>query len=565
MTAAAPRPTISDSVHQRRWWTLGVLCLSLLIVSIANSSLNVALPSLARDLGASESQLQWVVASYSLVFAGLLFSAGALGDRFGRKGALQFGLVTFFVAAAAASQATTMGQIIGCRAVMGLGAAFIMPSTLSILVNVFPAGERAKAIAIWAATVGVAGAIGPLMSGFLLTHFWFGSVFLINLPIIALALVGGWVLVPKSRDPQEARLDPVGALLSIVGISSLVFALIQAPDKGWGAPQTVGAFVVALVVLAFFVLWELHTDEPMLDMSFFRNPSFSTGSGGMLLVFLAMYGVLFLMTQYFQLVLNDSPLTAALRLLPMAPIMLIVAPLTPQLSKRFGANRVVGTGMGLIGLGFLVFSQFGLHTSYWIVVLMLVPLVSGMAMSMSPMTAAIMAAVPARRAGAGSAMNDATRELGAALGVAVLGSIATSQYSSHLHDALGRLPAASRSAASSSIGGALDAAKALPTAAAHAFDLLARTAFLDGMRVAGLFGAALALAAAVVTARYLPQSLPDEGALHSHFDALENAAELGLGGVPPVFADERFPGDAAHHNCPTDTVPAMTSVPEHPV
>jgi MFS transporter, DHA2 family, multidrug resistance protein len=563
MTAATPHAA-DDTVYERRWWTLAVLCLSLLIVFVGNSSLNVALPSLARDLGATESQLQWVVASYSLVFAGLLFSAGALGDRFGRKGALQFGLAAFFVGAAAASQATTMGQIIGCRAVMGLGAAFIMPSTLSILVNVFPEGERAKAIAIWAATVGVAGAIGPLMSGFLLTHFWFGSVFLINLPIIAVALVGGWVLVPKSRDPEEARLDPVGALLSIVGISSLVFALIQAPDKGWGAPQTVGAFIVSFVVLALFVMWELHTDEPMLDMRYFRNPSFSTGSGGMLLVFLAMYGVLFLMTQYFQLVLDDTPLAAAARLLPMAPIMLIVAPLTPQLSRRFGANRVVGAGMVLIAVGFVIFSQVGLATPYWVILLMLIPLVSGMAMSMSPMTSAIMAAVPARRAGAGSAMNDATRELGAALGVAVLGSIAASQYSSHLHDAVAKLPAASRSAASSSIAGALEATKSLPASAAHAFDLLARTAFVDGIRVAGLFGAALALAAAVVTVRYLPRSLPDEGALHSPVDSLENVAELGLGGVMPVFADEHFPGDPSLDADVANSVPALTNVPEHP-
>jgi len=564
MATAAPR-TAADTVHERRWWTLAVLCLSVLIVFGGNGSLNVALPSLARDLGASESQLQWVVASYALVFAGLLFSAGALGDRFGRKGALQFGLTAFFVAAAAASQATTIGQIIGCRAVMGLGAAFIMPSTLSILVNVFPGGERARAIAIWAATVGLAGAIGPLTSGFLLTHFWFGSVFLINLPIIALALVGGWFLVPRSRDPEEAQLDPVGALLSIVGISLLVFALIQAPDKGWGAPQTIGAFVVSFLVLALFVVWELHSDEPMLDITFFRNPSFSIGSGGMLLVFLAMFGVLFLMTQYFQLVLNDTPLTAALRLLPIAPIMLTVAPFTPRLSRRFGANCVVGAGMMLIAGGFVIFSQVGLATPYWVILLVLIPIFSGMAMSMSPMTSAIMAAVPARRAGAGSAMNDATRELGAALGVAVLGSIAASQYRSHLRDAVAKLPAASRSAASSSITGALDAAKSLPASAAHDFDLLARTAFIDGIRVAGLFGAALALAAAVITVWYLPRSLPDEGALHSPVDAFEDVAELGLGGVLPVFADEHFPGDVALDSDGANFVRAMTNESEHPV
>jgi EmrB/QacA subfamily drug resistance transporter len=524
--------------YERRWWTLAVLCLSLLIVFTGNSSLNVALPSLSRDLGATESQLQWVVASYSLVFAGLLFTTGALGDRFGRKGALQLGLATFFVAAALASQATDTWQIIGCRAVMGVGAALIMPSTLSILVNVFPAEERAKAIAIWAATTGVAGSFGPLASGFLLTHFWFGSVFLINLPVIALAFVGGWFLVPKSKDPEEARLDPVGALLSVVGISSLVFGLIEAPDKGWGSVTTLAAFAVAVVVLVAFVLWELRVEEPMLDIRFFRNPSFSTGSGGMLLVFLAMFGVMFLMTQYFQLVLGYSPLSAAARLLPMAPIMIIVAPLTPRLSARFGANRAVGFGMVLIAIGFALFSRVGLDTPYWWIVLSLVPLTSGMAMAMSPMTAAIMSAVPARRAGAGSAMNDATRELGSALGVAVLGSIAASQYSSHLHDALAGLPAAARSSAGASIAGALRAAGQLPGPAARTLELAARTAFVDGIHVAALFGVGLAVVAAVLTTRYLPSKLGSEGALHSPVDSLENVAELGLAGAPPLFADE---------------------------
>jgi EmrB/QacA subfamily drug resistance transporter len=536
---SSPAHAMTDEkAYERRWWTLGVLCLSLVIVFIGNSSLNVALPTLARDLGATESQLQWVVASYSLVFAGLLFSSGAIGDRFGRKGALQFGLATFFVACAIASHATATWQIIGCRALMGVGAAFIMPSTLSILVNVFPDGERAKAIAIWAATTGVAGSIGPVASGFLLTHFWFGSIFLINLPIIAIAFVGGWFLVPKSRDPKEARLDPPGALLSIVGISALVYGLIQAPGKGWLAPPTLAAFGLSAVVLLLFVVWELRVDEPMLDIRYFRNPSFSVGSGGMMLVFLAMYGVMFLMTQYFQLVLGYSPLEAALRLLPMAPIMIVVAPLTPRLSARFGANRLVGFGMSLVAVGFLVFAQVDLHTAYWVFLAALIPLVSGMALSMSPMTGAIMSAVPARRAGAGSAMNDATRELGAALGVAVLGSIAASQYSSHLHDALGAVPRSARGSASSSIAGALHVAGTLSGAAADALVHAARVAFVDGIHVAALFGVALAVIAAVVTTRLLPRTLPAEGAMHSPIDALEEIAELGLGGVPPLFSDD---------------------------
>jgi EmrB/QacA subfamily drug resistance transporter len=527
-----------EQAYARRWWTLAVLCLSLLIVFGGNSTLNVALPTLSRDLGATASQLQWVVAAYSLVFAGLLFTSGALGDRFGRKGALQFGLATFFLASLVASQATSTTQIIACRAVMGIGAAFIMPSTLSILVNVFPAGERAKAIAIWAATTGVAGSIGPVITGYVLVHFWFGAAFLVYLPVIALAFVGGWFFVPKSRDPDEARLDPVGALLSIVGISTLVFGLIQAPDEGWLSPVTLASFAFAFLVLTGFVLWERHTDQPMLDMSLFRNPAFSVGSSSMLLVFLAMYGVMFLMTQYFQLVLGYSPLATAIRLLPMAMIMLVVAPFTPRITARFGANRAVSFGMALIALGFAMFTQLGLHTPIWYCVLALTPLMTGIALSMSPMTAAIMSAVPDSRAGAGSAMNDATRELGAALGIAVLGSIAASQYARHLHSALHVVPTAARDAAGASLAGALHVAERLPESASTILVHAARTAFVDGIHVAAAFGIALALLASILTRKLLPRSIAPTGALHSPLDALENAAEFGIGGALPVFADE---------------------------
>src|SRR5690242_2634511 len=341
-----------EQAYARRWWTLAVLCLSLLIVFGGNSTLNVALPTLSRDLGANESQLQWVVAIYSLVFAGLLFTTGALGDRFGRKGALQAGLIAFAVAAALASQATNMGQLIACRALMGAAAALIMPSTLSIIINIFPPEERPKAIAVWASITGAAGALGPVASGYLLGHYWFGSVFLINVPIIVIALVGGKFLVPQSRDPEEARLDPLGAVLSTIGIVALVYGLIEAPDKGWGSTETLVAFGIAIVVLFAFVLWELHVDEPMLDMRYFRFPGFSTGTGGMILVFVSMYGVMFLISQYFQLVLGYSALSAALRLMPIALIMLVVAPTTPRLSARFGAHRTVAVGMLCIALGF---------------------------------------------------------------------------------------------------------------------------------------------------------------------------------------------------------------------
>ena len=527
-----------EQAYAKRWWTLAVLCLSLLIVFGGNSTLNVALPTLARDLGATESQLQWVVASYSLVFAGLLFTSGALGDRFGRKGALQFGLATFFLASLLASQATDTTQIIACRAVMGVGAAFIMPSTLSILVNVFPPRERTKAIAIWATTTGVAGSIGPVITGYVLGHFWFGAAFLVYLPVIGLAFIGGWFFVPRSRDPDESRIDPVGALLSVIGVSAVVYGFIQAPGAGWTAPATLGAFALGAAVLTAFVFWELHTDEPMLDMRYFRNPAFSVGSGAMMLVFLAMYGVMLLMTQYFQLVLGFSALDTAIRLLPIAMIMLIVTPFTPRIVYRFGANRSVAFGMLLVALGFGLFTQLGLDTPFWYAWLALAPLMTGVSLSMAPMTASIMSAVPESRAGAGSAMNDATREFGAALGIAVLGSIAASQYTSRLHDAAQQLPASARDAARSSLAGALAAAHQLPGAAAETFTTVARTAFVDGIHLAAMFGVALAVVAAILTRRFLPHDVAPTGAMHSPLEALENAAEFGIGGAMPVFADE---------------------------
>ena len=528
-----------EAAYDRRWWTLGVLCLSLVIIFVGNSSLNVTIPTLSRVLHATTSELQWVVAIYSLVFAGLLFTTGALGDRFGRKGALQLGLGIFLVAALAASRADAMWELIGCRALMGLGAAFIMPSTLSILINVFPPGERSKAIAIWASLMGASGATGPVVSGWLLGHFWFGSVFLVNVPFIVLALVAGRWLVPTSRDPEEARLDPMGALLSIIGIGAMVYGLIEAPTVGWLSAPTLVAGACALVALTAFALWELHVDDPMLDIRYFRAPAFSVGTGGMILVFLGMYGLMFLITQYFQLVLGLSPLAAALRLLPLSPIMLLVAPMTPRLTARFGAHRVVAAGMVSAGTGFALFSGLGLHTPYVYLLISYVPFTAGLALTMSPMTTSIMSAVPARRAGAGSAMNDASRELGAALGIAVLGSVAASRYASRLGHVIAALPPASRHQARSSIAGALTVANRLPAPAAAVVSHGAKMAFLDGVHLACFIGAALPLVAAVLVFRYLPHHVDDDAALHSAAAAaaVENMAELGIAGVPPVFAD----------------------------
>jgi EmrB/QacA subfamily drug resistance transporter len=535
-----PSGVIDPRIYARRWWTLAVLCLSLLIVVVGNSSLNVTLPTLARELGATNSQLQWVVAIYSLVFAGLLFTAGAIGDRYGRKGALQFGLLLFLVGALAASMSSAMWQLIACRAVMGVAAAFIMPSTLSILVNVFPTHERAKAIAIWASITGAAGALGPVASGYLLGHFWWGSVFLINVPIVAVALIAGKFLVPTSRDPREAPLDPVGAALSILGLATLVYGLVEAANDGWTDPFILAVFGFSAVLLTLFVLWERRVKEPMLDMSYFRNPAYSVGTGGMVLTFFALFGTFFMITQYFQLVLGYSALETALRALPYAIVMLTVSPWTPRIALRIGSHRTVSLGMVLTAVGLLTFLAAGRNSPYIILLAAIVPMSAGMALAMSPMTASIMSAVPQRRAGAGSATNDATRELGASLGVAVLGSILSSQYAAHVDPLTTALPAADQALVHSSLAGATEVAARLPAAAGHALLVGAQDAFVHGFHVAVGVGAMLALVASVIVYRFLPHKLSHDAALHGADEAMaaeEITAELVLGGVPPITAE----------------------------
>ncbi|HVD70959.1 MAG TPA: MFS transporter, partial [Actinomycetota bacterium] len=279
--------------YERRWWILGVLCLSLLVIGLDNTILNVALPTLVRDLGASTSQLQWIVDAYTLVFAGLLLTAGSLSDRYGRRTALASGLVIFGVGSLASAFAGSASTLIFTRALMGVGGAFIMPSTLSILTNVFPAEERGRAIGIWAGVSGLGIGIGPVVGGWLLIHFWWGSVFLVNVPVVIFALIAGRLIIPNSKDPSAPRLDPVGASLSIVGLVSLVFGIIEAPSHGWTDPLIVTAFGIALITLTAFIAWERRSDHPMLNLEFFKNPRFTAANISVTLVFFALFGSLF--------------------------------------------------------------------------------------------------------------------------------------------------------------------------------------------------------------------------------------------------------------------------------
>jgi len=497
-------PAVDPHVHERRWIILAVLCTSLMIVIIGNTALNVAIPTLARELRASTTDLQWMVDAYSLVFAGMLFTAGTIGDRFGRKGTLQAGLVVFLAGTTLAAFGDSSTTVIAARALMGLAAAFVMPSTLSILTNVFPAHERPRAIAVWAGIAGGGAALGPIASGFLLEHFWWGSVFLVNVPVIVLSLVVGRVLLPTSRDPEQPPIDIPGSLLSIVGLGALVYGIIEGPLHGWTSSQTLGTFAVAVVVLALFGWREVTARHPMLDLRFFKDRRFSVASGGMTLIFFAMFGTFFLVSQYFQLVLGYSPLESGLFQLPMAFVMMGLSPQVPKLVARFGVARVVPTGLSSVAVGLVLFSFMNVGTSIWWMYGPIMFLATGMALTMTPLTTLIMSAVPLGKAGVGSAMNDTTRELGGALGVAILGSLVTSSYTSSIGNAVSGLSEAQQAAAKTGLVGAFGVARQLGSSGGALVEA-AKQAFVDGIGVAALTGAVVVGVAAVVASRTLPR------------------------------------------------------------
>jgi len=479
---------------------------------VGNTVLNVALPTLVKELHASNSALQWVVDAYGLVFAGLLLTAGAIGDRFGRKGTLTTGLLIFGGASTAAAFSTSAGQLTAFRAVMGIGAALIMPATLSILTNVFPPHERAKAIAIWAGLAGTGAAIGPVAAGFLLEHFWWGSVFLVNVPLVLAALIGGRVLVPNSKNPNAEPLDPIGAGLSMAGLGGLLYGIIEGPAQGWMSPATVGPLLSGLAVLAVFSLWELRAEHPMLDLRFFRNPTFTSATAAINMVFFAMFGTFFLLTQYLQLVLGYGTLEAGVRMLPMAFTMMVAAPSSAKFVEKFGNRKVVSTGLLIVALGLLLLAQSDVHTPYWHLVIAIVTMAVGMGLSMAPSTTGIMASLPLRKAGVGSAVNDTTRELGGALGVAVLGSLLASKFTTALPASVAALPASARAAVQSSLGGALGVAHSLPPAVGGPLAAGAKSAYVSAMSVSLVAAAIVAVAAAVMVRRFYP----DRIVMHDH-------------------------------------------------
>jgi EmrB/QacA subfamily drug resistance transporter len=506
-------------VEQRRWFTLLVLCVSLVVIVLDNTILNVALPTLAKvksdgGLGASASELQWIVDSYVIVFAGLLLTAGSLGDRFGRYKALAFGLSVFGLGSAASAFAGSANVLIVTRSLMGIGGAFIMPSTLSILTNVFTKPqERGKAIGVWAGVSALGLGIGPISGGLLLAHFWWGSIFLVNLPIVVLGLVCGYYLVPESKDPSAPKLDPFGAVLSIAAIGAMLWAIIEAPSHGWTSGGVLTGFGVGAALLVAFLAWELHYSSPMLDLHFFENPRFSAASSAITITFFAMFGTLFLMTQYLQLVLGYSTVKAGAVLLPQAATIMIAAPFSSVWVRRFGNKIVMSTGLLIVATSYALISLLGAHSSALQVIACTMVMGLGMGNVMAPATDSIMGSLPRAKAGVGSAVNDTTRQFGGALGVAVFGSLLVSRYADHLGSRLsGTIPKSLLDESKESIVGALRVARTVPEAKPYAPQLVAaaRDSFVSGLHFAAWIAIAVLLIAAALVARFLPSRATDE-------------------------------------------------------
>jgi EmrB/QacA subfamily drug resistance transporter len=467
-----------------------VVCIALGAVSAAMASLNVAIPDLVRSTHASQTQLEWIIDAYLLAFSVLLLPAGALGDRYGRRKALIGGLIVFGSASAAAMIVTSANDLIVLRGVIGLGAAFVMPATLSTITGTYPAAERTKAVGVWAAVAGGSAIVGLLASGVLLQWFSWQAAFAINVVLAALALVGTIRFVPESSQPDAPRLDKGGALFAIIGLVALVFSIIEAPDAGWLSTRTLAGMVGGLAALAGFVLFERRQPHPLLDPRLFSNRALSAGSLSISIQFFAFFGFTFVSLQYLEGVRGYSPLVAALAVLPLSATMMPAARFTPGVASRFGARAVCVTGLVLVALGLVLISRVGPDTSYLVLLAGLVPLGIGMGAAMTPATAAITEALPQAQQGVGSALNDLSREVGGALGTAVIGSIVTGVYRSSL-----RLPGAPASMLGQARASFAVAIHAGGSTGAHA-----RDAFVSGIHAGLLYAAGAAILAAMIVA-----------------------------------------------------------------
>jgi EmrB/QacA subfamily drug resistance transporter len=504
-------PNASPGSHRWRWAALSILCVTLLLVSLDLTILNVALPAIVKDLHATSSQLQWIVDAYAVAFAGLLLTLGALGDRAGRKWMFLAGLLVFAAGSAFSAWSGSVGLLTAGRVVMGVGAAALMPSTLSILTNVFRTDrDRGRAIGIWSATAGLGVAIGPILGGFLLIHYWWGSVFLINVPVVVLGGLAAIFLVPNSRNIQAKKLDPAGMLLSIVGFGLLLWAVIEAPSRTWTAPPVIGALAASAALIAGFLIWEHRRTDPMLPVSFFRSRRYSAAIASLALVLFALMGVLFLMTQYLQFVLGFSAFRAGIAISPVALVLLLTAPFSAVFARKIGTKSVVVPGLLLIALGLGLLSQTTVNDGYSWCLPFLLLIGCGVGLALAPSTDSVMGSVPTEEAGVGSATSDTSLQVGGALGVAVLGTALNLRYQ-HLISALiahHAMPPALHDVILGSLGGALEVAGRLPGPTGAALVEAARQSFISGMDLGLLIASIVVAAAACVVMLALPQRPP---------------------------------------------------------
>ena len=497
-----------------RWVSLGVLSIGLLLTGLDTAIITIAVPKLTRGLDANFTELQWILDAYVLAFASLQLGAGVLGDRLGRRGVLTVGLIIFGLGSAGAAFASTPGQLIAMRVVMGVGAALILPTTLSLILNIFPPEEHQRAIAAWSGAAGVGIPLGPLLGGWLLSHFWWGSVFLINLPVVFIALLAGHFLVPTSRSPSKAPFDVIGVLLSIVGLAVLLYGIIEAPNNGWISITTLGCFLLGIALLTCFAFWERQTEHPSLDVRIFNQRSLSIDAVTISLAMFALYGVGYFFNQYLQFTLSYTPFQAGLRTAPVALGLMLGAPASVPLTKRIGTRAELCLGLGVIAVAWGLMTLLQPDTGVLFVILIMLIEGVGVGLSLAPATTSVMSALPPSRAGVGAAVNTVTRETGGALGIAVLGSILTWQFRANIirwaedHGVSG----STQSAIKKSIGSALQTAgRAEPKAGAtlvHA----SNTAFVDAIHVtAGVATGALLVGIALCAAFYPRRS--DESAL----------------------------------------------------
>ncbi|MGG7574240.1 MFS transporter [Streptomyces sirii] len=506
-----PARQVPEHIHRRRWAILSTLMLSLLIVVLDNSILNVAMKTIATPaptgLGATQSELEWAINAYTLVFAGLLFTSGLLGDRLGRKKVLLFGLVVFGAGSVLAAFAGSPTQLIVFRALMGLGGAFVMPATLAVLMNVFERDEQPRAIGVWAGGVGLAIAIGPIAGGLLLDHFWWGSVFLVNVPIVLIALVAMLILVPDSKDPSPGKLDPFGVVLSVVGLVLLVYGIIKGGQLAdFTDPQVFGTIAGGLAVLAVFVLHQKRSDHPSIDIGYFRKPAFSAAIAAIALVFFALMGVTFFIVFYVQSVRGYTPFQSGLLLLPLAAAQLIFAPRARLAVDRFGARAVCTASMLTVAATMAGLLLMDTDTPMWVMEVLFFLQGAGMAHIMPPVTVAIMQSLPREKAGSGSALNNVFRQVGGTLGVAVLGSLLSTTYRDgiqHKLDALPGVPAGARHAAGESIEATLGLADRMGPAG-RPLVTAAHDAFVHAIHVTALGSAAVSVIGALVVLAFLP-------------------------------------------------------------